>query len=275
MVCVLFLSVVATPTDVFYDNYNNTLSTKYDTLVNTKSPKIIIITGSSAAFSLDGDLLAKETGINVANTAIHAGSGALWETELSKANIQAGDIVLLAFEWGWATDENYVDSFGTDIVMTGIDEKIEMYKYLPWAKYKDVLGYLFTYAAKKRTYSGGDTGAYSHSAFSESGNTMSLRHDGSPVIANYETDPDHYGRITFQDVVIPEKTVEYFKKYKKYVEEKGASVYWIGCPTYEAAVQCDLDELTKAVEQIESTTGIKYISNPIDYVFQGKYMIFP
>lgn len=268
----LFLSIVVTPADVFHDSYNNVLSTKYDTLTNTDSPKIIIITGSSGAFSLDGDLLAKETGMNVANTAIHAGIGALYETELSKANIAAGDIVLLGYEWGWVTNVNYMDTLGTDILMTGIDEKVEMYRYLPVSKYKDVLGYLFTFAEKKRMYTGGASGAYSRSAFSKNGNTMSLRHDGSPIIQAFKVDPGNYGWIDFHDPVIPEPTVKYLKEYKKYVESKGASVYWIGCPTYEEAVQCDYSELQKAANQVKLQIGIEYISNPVDYVFPGKYM---
>lgn len=272
LVIALFLGIVATPRDIFSENYVNTLSDKYETLLSMDSPKIIIVAGSSAAFSLDGDLLASKTGMNVANTAIDAGIGALYETELSKANINAGDIVLLGYEWGWETNENFMNNFGTDTVMIGIDEKVEMYRYLPFRKYKDVLGYLFTYADKKRTYTGGDSGSYSRGAFNENGNTMSLRREGSPIIANYETDPDHYGRINFQDPVIPEPTVEYLKEYKDYVESKGASVYWIGCPTYEGAVECNYAELQKAARQVETQIGIEYISEPTDYVFPGEYM---
>ncbi len=119
LVMALFLGIVLEPKDVFKDNYTNILSVKYETLTKTESPKIIIISGSSAAFGLDGNKLADMTGINVANTAIHAGIGALYETELSKANINEGDIVLLGYEWGWVTDENYMNSFGTVLIMIG------------------------------------------------------------------------------------------------------------------------------------------------------------
>ena len=81
----LFVSIVAIPNDVFYDHYMKMLSTKYDTLKNTDSPKIIIISGSSAAFCLDGDMLADRTGMNVVNTGLHAGIGARFEAEMSKA----------------------------------------------------------------------------------------------------------------------------------------------------------------------------------------------
>ncbi len=271
LVITLFLSIVAIPEDVFSENYANTLSVKYDTLTNTDSPKIIIVSGSSAAFSLDGDMLADRTGVNVANTAIHAGIGALYETELSKANICEGDIVLLGYEWGWISNEDYMDTFGTDLVMIGIDEKIEMYQYVPLRKYGDILGYLFTYANTKRTY-GGDSVPYSRAAFSENGNTMEFQRDDSPIIVLYEENPNYYGIISFENPVIPEKTVRYLKEYKEYVESRGASIYWIGCPTYEAAVQCDYSELQKAADQVEEQIGIPYISNPIDYVFPGEYM---
>ena len=272
LVVALFLSIVVINKDVFYDNYTNVLSTKYDELVKTDSPKIIIVAGSSAAFGLDGNMLAERTGMNVANTALHAGIGALYETELSKANIGEGDIVLLGYEWEWAYDGLFTDRLGTDLVMTGIDEKIEMYRYLPIRKYKDILGYLLTFANQKRAYNGGATGPYSRSAFSENGNTMELQRDDSPIVDSYEKDPNHWGIINFQNIVIPEGTVNYLKEYKEYVENRGASLYWIGCPIYEAAVQCDYEELQKAAKQEEIKIGIPFISNPADYVFPGEYM---
>lgn len=273
MIIFLFLNIVSFPKDVFRENYTNVLSTKYETLINTDSPKIIIVSGSSTAFSLDGNMLAEKTGMNVVNMGIHAGIGALYETELSKANIKEGDIVLLGYEWGWVTDEDYMDAFGTDLIMVGIDEKTEMYRYVPFRKYKDVLGYLFTFADKKRIYDGEEEAEpYSSAAFSENGNTMEFYRDDSPIIAGYEENPSNYGSVDFEDPVIPESTVKYLKKYKKYVESKGASVYWIGCPTYEAAVLCDHSELRKAAKQVEDQIGIPYISDPADYVFPGKYM---
>lgn len=273
LIIALFLSIVAMPKDVFSDNFTNTLSTKYDTLKNADSPKIIIIAGSSTAFSLDGNMLADRVGMDVANTGIHAGIGALYETELTKVNIGKGDIVLLGYEWGWQSDENYMNTFGTDLVMTGIDEKLEMYRHVPLRKYKDILGYLLTYANKKSTYVG-EVGpyAYSRALFSENGNTMEAQRDSSPIIAAYEEDPNHYGMIDFENPVIPESTVCYLKDYKEFVESRGASIYWIGCPTYEAAVKCDYSELKKAANQVETQIGIPYISNPIDYVFPGEYM---
>ena len=231
LVLALFLGIVAIPKDVFKDNYTNTLNAKYETLINTDSPKIIIITGSSAAFGLDGNRLADLTGMNVANTAIHAGMGALYETE-----------------------------------------KIEMYQYVPPRKYKDILGYLFTYANIKRVYAGGNSRVYSRAAFSENGNTMEIQRVDSPIISAYEEHPEHYDRINFENPIIPDSTVKYLKEYKEYVENKGAALYWIGCPTYEAAVQCDYSELQKAANQVEEQIGIPFISNPVDYVFPGEYM---
>lgn len=272
LVMALFIGIVAVPKDVFQDNYVNTLDAKYETLTKTDSPKIIIVAGSSAAFGFDGNKLADMTGMNVVNTAIHAGMGPLFEAEISKANINEGDIVLLAYEWGWETDEDYMNYFGSDMVMIGIDEKIEMYKYVPLRKYSDILGYLFTFASKKREYAGGDSGVYSRAAFSDNGNTMDIPRDDSPIIADYENDPYAWGMIDIENPTIPDNTVKYFKDYKKYVESKGASVYWIACPVYDVSVQCDYSELQKAAAQVKNQIGIPYISNPVDYILPGEYM---
>lgn len=268
IVILSFLAVTVLPRDTFAESFMATLKTKYEILKETDEPKIIIISGSSASFSLDNNLLEKETGYKVANIALHAGTGALFETELSKANINKGDIVLLGYEWGWP-DEGFFDSFGTDIIMQGIDDKIEMYKYIPLRHYKDILGYLCDFAVKKQAYEGGSTGVYSRSAFDEKGNMVFERND-SPVVSVYN--PNTYGCIDVKDKMIDSRTVEYLKEYKEYVENKGARICWIGCPIWSGAIVCEDSDFESIVEQEEELIGIDYISNPIDYIFQDEYM---
>lgn len=264
VVCTFYL-IVGQTKDVFSDSYMATLRTKYDVLKNTNEPKIIIVAGSSGAFAFDNDLLEKETGYKVANTALHAGEGYLFETSLSKANINKGDIVLLGLEWGWESP-NAFDSFGTDLIMSGIDSQLEMYKYVPATKYKDVLGYLFTYANKKKTYAGSE-GVYSRSSFDENGN-MTL-YKNSKVVGKWNS----IQTVTdVKDAVISEESIKYLQDYKEYVESCGASVYWIAVPIWDETVQCEYDDFRKLAEQEEEKIGIKWISDPVDYIFPAKYM---
>lgn len=266
LVFTTFLLIVLYPAGRFADSYMSTLRTKYRMIRDTNSPKIIIVTGSSGAFSMDNSLLASETGYAVTSVALHAGMGALYETELTKANMNAGDIVLVGYEWGWASDKDYFDQFGTDLIMTGIDDEVEMYKYVPISKYKDIIGNLPCYAYEKMKYEGGDQGPYSRAAFDKNGNMTIRRTEGN--VKNIVI--DHYIDVT--NAEISASNVKYLKKYKKYVEDKGARIYWIGCPTWKGAVSCDADAWNKLATQEEKKIGIEYISDQVSYIFPDKYM---
>lgn len=130
MVVLTFYGVVGYPKDVFATSYQSTIQDKFRTLKETNVPKIIIVGGSNAAFGMDQKMLEEATGYKVVNLGLHAGFNQLFHSELSKANINQGDIVLLAYEYSWI-DEGQFESIGTELVMSGIDSDVELYRYMP------------------------------------------------------------------------------------------------------------------------------------------------
>lgn len=264
----LFVGALACyPAAVFSDTYQSVLQRKYDALVETDTPKIVIIGGSSAGFGINEAVLEEATGYSVVNLGLHAGFGAVVPTELSKANINEGDIVLLAYEYGWY-EPGYFKSFGTDLVMSGIDHRIDMYRYLPAEHYPKLLGYLFEYAEKKRT-DVTTSGVYSSESFDMQGRMILNR----PVMTMEYVGNEHiYGSIDTTNAVLASDVAGYLTEYKAFVEQKGASIYFIAPPLYEGAFQGDQESLSLIARIATEELGIPYISNPSEYLFSAEYM---
>lgn len=259
------LGILSKPENVFYSSYQSLIQDKYRILMETNEPKIIIVGGSGAAFGLDQAMLEEAAGYKVANLGLHAGFGPLFYSELSKANINEGDIVLLALEYGWQSEVVH-DFLGTDLIMSGIDSDIEMYTRIPPRYWKNFVGYLFTYASKKNLYEEA-TGIYSREAFDSETGQMTMLRDHK-----MEYSLEALGGVDISNVYISEYSIDYLKDYKEYVEEHGASVYFVASPLVKEGVFCDYREFDKLKELEEQQIGIPYISNPVDYLFPSELM---
>ena len=251
----------------YSESYQSVIRDKYELLVNTESPKIVIVGGSNACFGIDNKMLSEKTGYPVVNLALHAGFGALFNTEISKANIMPGDIVLVAYEYGWP-EPSYFDDFGVDLIMTGIGNEYDIYKYVPINKYPALIGYIPEYAKGKANYRP-ETGTYSRESFDEDANCIFYR-DSEEKMLDY--DPITWVGIDLTDVKISDESVKHITEYKEYVESRGASIYMIGCPIYDRAIINEYAEFDNLVNEEESRIGIDYISNPLEYIFGYDYI---
>ena len=261
---IVVIGILKIPSGVFHSSYQSLIQDKYRILKETNEPKIIVISGSSSAFGLDQAMLEEATGYKVANMGLHAGFGHLFYTELAKSNINEGDIVLLGYEYGWQNGFDFLDQ---SLIMTGIDDNIEMYSQIPISKWKDFVGYIFKYAELKNSSKVAATGIYSREAFDSETGQMTMARD-----YNMEYAPELYGYEFLDGEAISDEAVEYLLELKEYVEKRGASIYFIAPPLVIDSVCCDLNEFTKLKETEERLIGIPYISNPLDYLFPEELM---
>lgn len=252
------LGIIKYPRNVFHSSYQSLIQDKYRILNETNEPKIIVVAGSSSAFGLDQGMLENATGYKVANLGLHAGFGYLFYSELAKSNINKGDIVLLGYEYGWQKGFSFIDQ---SLIMSAIDDNIEMYKYIPINKWRDFIGYIFKYAEKKNTYEEA-TGIYSREAFDPKTAQMTMIRD-----YNIDYNIEDYGVIDIPSSSITEETREYLVKFKDYVEKCGASIYFIAPPVLDEAIVCDYNKFIELKKNEEQLIGIPYISNPTDYIF--------
>lgn len=255
------LSIILCPKGTFHQSFDSVLYDKYQILLNTNEPKIIIVAGSSCAFGIDQYLIEEETGYKVANLGLHAGFGHKVISEFSKANINPGDIVLLAYEWNWNDEFNRSDP---RILMPAIDNHIEMYVRVPLEYWSDCLSYLVTFAAKKNTFEGWG-GIYSREAFDQNGQMIEGRYD----VCQW----DGTDGVDISEAVIPEDVAKYLIDYKNYVESRGATVRFVVPPILDEALFCDFSDFDRFISEEETTIGIEYISDQRNYVFPA-YMMF-
>lgn len=268
-IVVIFLSIVCTPQEVFRSSYQSMIQDKFRILKETDEPKIIMVAGSSSAFGLDQEMLEQATGYKVANLGLHAGFGAVFYTELSKVNINEGDIVLLGYEDGW-NREGYFDNIDASLVMSGIDNHIGMYRYLPFRIWPQIIGYLFDYAYTKHSFQPA-SGNYSREAFDPQTAQMTFPRDY--IMYGYRVDGNAYdGPVSIEDPQIAADVQKYLREYKRFVESKGASIYFVSAPKIREGLVGDLDNLDRLKENEERDIGIEYISDPQAYAFPEDLM---
>ena len=261
----IVIGIIKFPGGVFYPSYQNVIVDKYRILQNTNEPKIIVISGSSSSFGLDQKMLEEETGYKVANMGLHAGFGQLFYSELAKENIKKGDIVLFGYEYGW---EHGFKMLGQDLIMSGIDDQLDMYKHIPVSHWRDFVGYIFKYAATKESYEGA-SGIYSREAFDSETGQMTMEREYE---MDYPNNVDLYGKVDLGDVEIDEDVVEYLKEYKQLIEKKGASAYFIAPPVLKQAIVCSYDKFDELKQLEEEKIGIPFISDPKEYFYEDKLM---
>lgn len=252
--------IVYNRTPIFHSSYQSVMQDKYDSLMSTNEKKIVVISGSSSSFGLNQYLLEEKTGYKVVNLGLHAGFCNLFYSEMAKKNINKGDIILLGYEYGWEKP-NAFDTLGTDLIMTGIDNRYEMYKVIPLKKWVKLFAFLPDYAKKKATFSPA-SGVYSRDAFDKNGQMINIPEES---MGTYDT--SIYGNPIVVENSISEDSIKYLKEFKKFAEEKGAKIYFIAPPILDQAMKSNQKTLQKLKNEEIEKIGIPYISDPCDYLF--------
>lgn len=253
----------------FGPTYQSVIQRKYDKLVNSKGKKIVIVGGSNAGFGIDSKLLEEKTGITVVNMGLHAGFGCLYNTEIAKRHINKDDILILAYEYGVKSE--YFESLGDiDLIMAAMDGRLDMYKEIPLKNMPEILGNVFSFVKYKRNTNPNPTDIYSSTSFDELGNMIYKRE--KCLIEDYNENPDKYGAVYGRYLLPKNDDYKYLQELKKYVENKGASVYFTSPVLLKDAYHGTEEQLLNYANGLENITGIKYISNPNDYLFPMEYM---
>lgn len=265
---ILFLIISVGLPPQFKNTYQYVINDKIANLIRIKDPKIITISGSSGAFGINTDLIKKETGLETANVSLHAGFGMKFQTEISKANISKGDIVVIAYE-----DSQWVDNkLSPELVVTAIDDRIEKYKYVPKENYIDIIQYMPTYFFKKLDAAFVTpikaSGTYSRSSFDSSGNMTLIRPKSNlpnPV-------PEKkYGRVNLNKSLISNDMVSYVNDFNDYVKSKGATLVISFSPALDEVVLSNKAEISGFQSSLDERLNAPIISNINDYILGREY----
>ena len=98
----------------YEQTYYAGLSIQYDRLNSINEQKIVVVGGSNVAFGLDTELLERWTGKKVVNFGLYGSLGVKVMIDLSKTNLNRGDIVVLTPE---LSNESYSLYFGAESVL--------------------------------------------------------------------------------------------------------------------------------------------------------------
>ena len=267
-VSALFFIITQVIPPQYNTTYQSAVNDKFERLLNTPSPKIIFIGGSSGAFGINEDIISKKTNLPVANLALHAGFGIKFETELSKANIQKNDLVIVGYENGnWV----YGSPFGSDLIETGIDNNIKLYRYIPKENFMDAVKYFPKYSLKKldaflfTPIQGG--GVYQRASF-ENGNMIFDR----PTCILPKPLTDFYGKMSFNKNNINSGIISYVNEFNKYVNNKGAKLLITFSPLLDEAVISSKGDADNFQKCLEEKLDAPIISNIDQYIFTRDYM---
>ena len=125
---------------------------KVERLDSIKEPKIVIVSGSSAAFGLDSKLLEDTLGMPVVNFGLYASIGTKAMMDLSRKSIRKGDIIVLAPEMDSQLLSLY---FGADSLWQACDGHFGLLMRLSRDDAPAMLGAYWKFAASKFRYSRG------------------------------------------------------------------------------------------------------------------------
>lgn len=269
MLAVGFIAAVRIGAGAFDHTYQSVIQDKYDALRGTDSPKIILVGGSSVAYGFDEDLLEEETGYHVVNLGLYGGLGNLFQTEIVKGNLQEGDVVVLAYEYNWIDADSFTEII-SDMVMSGIDGRIDLYRYIPIRNWPQILGYLPTYVSKKAEYRANPGEDVHHTLFDAQGRLIESRPGN--VMGEYNESNDAWNPVDLSDAVISEESAAYLRSFASYVHSKGARIVMTAPPLLMDAAVSDAEAFAALAEQEETVIGIPYIGDPAEYLFPAEYM---
>lgn len=233
LILIVPFAVFILVTELIDNQYRNTfvaeLEDKCDRLTDTEGKKIIFVGGSSLPFGLRSDLIEQEIeGYSVVNFGLYATLGTKVMIDLSKMNIGKGDIVILAPELNEQTYSLYFNPVAVEEALDGFSPR---YKYLSPQDNLSLFYNYYKFAFKKLKYSATKStpdpiGIYRHDSFNEYGDISAEREHNIMVNG---VDPNMY--VYTDESLLKDDFIRYVNDYAKFVNEKGAQIYFNYSPT--------------------------------------------
>lgn len=204
----------------FSDTYDAAAIDKYELLMNTESPKMIMIAGSNFAFGLDSKRISEEFRMPVVNLGLHAGIKPHFTLEMAKKNIKAGDIIVIGLEYG----EYYPREIDVPTALTTVENYKELWEFISFTDYPRIFqGYISNYGILKidRYLHGAEPaqGVYARASFNSYGDIEYARPQ------NLRTPADIRPDVTLEAEEISDHVIGEMNQFYEYAREQGAQVY--------------------------------------------------
>lgn len=276
----ILLTVIITPVVTLFfvtentpNQYNNTylaeLNDKYMRLNEDDKKKIVFIGDSAMPFSLRSDLIEEQLpDYKVVNFGLYGALGTKLMLDLSKSNIQKGDIYIIS---PGVSQQTYSLYFNPEVTLQACDGFSFKYSNLGWDDNWDLVYHYYDFMKDKLSYSiNGNApdpiGIYRHDSFNEYGD---IKVDRPNNIMNNGYDSSTM--ITIKDELLDANFIEYVNKYCEYVRSKGAKVYFNFSPCNELAVQSSRKTRDAFQEKLDNALACDLLSNLEDCIIDYRY----
>jgi hypothetical protein len=243
------------------------LPDKMARLEKLKSPKLVLIGGSSCSFGYESRILEDTTGLPVVNMAAHAGLGLKYFIDQVREHIRPHDIVVLSLEYQQLADAEHPTFYGESVLVpVVVDIDPDAVNDLDANQWKSVLRNLGYYSANKLV-----------GLFEKSIEEI-LRKD-----ALEKTRWGHYGRMAFneygdvrkelvmtgmsvpprkgQDEPILKHALDYLVEFDRYLEGMGAH-FLVTYPAMQRSSLVKITGMASAIDSALSAHGIAVIGKP-------------
>ncbi|HKM02182.1 MAG TPA: hypothetical protein VJ083_09045 [Sedimentibacter sp.] len=248
------------------ESYSAALLDKYERLMITKSPKVILIAGSNYAFGINSEELGNKIGMPVVNLGLYAGLGIEFNLRLAENNIQSGDIIVFGFEYPLYGSYGK-DKLSADTVWTSIENHKYLYSCIPSNQYFHLLISYPKYFMNKIERIIFPTvevdNVYLRKYVNEYGDVFYPRNEN--VYA------DSFSEVIIDESLVNAGLIKRFTEFKKMANDKGANVV-ISFPSLDKTyVHSSTEEKAAFVQKLEKETDIKIISEIDNYLYPTEY----
>lgn len=251
------------------NNYENvftaSLVDKYERLNAINEQKIVFVGGSSLPFGLRCDLIERELDIKAVDLGVYAALGTKAMMEISLANLNSGDIVVLAPELSAQTYSLY---FNADATWEALNEKREIIGLLDGKERIDMAYNYFDYLFNKIRISG-EAGVaaselYSRTSFNDYGD-LSYPREGNIMAGGY----DKSRSITLD--ILNDDFLQYVRQYVDYLNKKCVDVYFTFSPTNALAVGFTVEEAADFERDLPAALHCKLLGRVESFTYDAEY----
>lgn len=262
----LFFGKIIMPQYLY--GYNAALLDKMERLESIKEPKIVLIGNSNLAFGIKSELLEEAFDMPVVNMGLQGSLGNAFHEEMAKANVQEGDIIIIAHTE--FTDE---DTIGDPVIAwLTLENHPGLWKLLRTKDIPDMYFAFPDYAKRALTLWSFKEGneqnygdVYSRLAFNEYGDIAFERQSSKLDADTYFTE----GMVKVPG--INDTCVNRLNELNQYVTERGAALFVAAYPIADVAVTPPAQDYIAFQEKLQESLDCPVISDYTDYFMDKSY----
>ena len=251
----------------FDETFLGELRYKHERLCEISEPKIILIGGSSLPFGIDSERLEEYVGMPVVDYGLYADIGTKAMLDLSRKQINKGDIVIICPEVDRQTYSLYYSGIN---MLEALDGCPSLLFDVGASNFGELIAALPEFASSKLDFAKSGSkpvpnGIYSLSSFNDYGDIK--------VERQYNIMPDYSesSPIELSADIISDEFVDYLNDYAGFARLKGAQVWFSFPPMNEAAVTASDEEKAAFCQKLGEALDFPVISGLDDYILDREF----